>query len=628
MIVLRDDFKGVIAKLSESMKLSFDCETSGLHWFKGDRLFAAIFYDGIIPYYFNFWPYNGIVNDECVLPRRWLPELNCITQDPNKLWFAHNARFDLHMLHQEGVFFGGEIHCTEMGARLEYNDHMSYSLDACVNLIGLAKDDAVEKYIQEHRECWDWDTVPGQKSKRAKKKYFYKVPLSLVQPYGEQDAVVCYELGQHQLKAYDDSRQRTPIHLNSLEVVAANERKLVKTCLKMESRGILINKEYCLEAIEFEKKRGEEIEKKFFDLSGIAFKNSSKVLAQAFTKAGEKFPTTKAGNPSFSDAVLEGFSSPLAKVVQEYRDSEKRCNTYFRGFLHYADSYNVLHPNMRQAGTKTGRFSYTQPNLQNLSKEESGPFPVRRAFVPRPGFVFVEIDYDQIEFRLMLDNAEEISVIDRIKAGHDPHQATADEVKCSRLDAKIINFGVAYGMGKDKLAIKLGTTPDEAGAFRRKYFRALPNVRKFLDEVEWTAKRRGFVFNWFGRISHFPDGRFCYRAPNSIIQGGAADIAKIAMNRVQDFLEVEGLLSQMLIQVHDSILFEVHESEFHIVPRLKEIMESTYPYKFMPLTCSVEHSFESMFDMKEGMPGGTETGDVILRESSEARFTPPSQYVL
>lgn len=622
MIVLRETFQEVLRKLSEKRVFSLDTETYGLSPFKGDRLFSIIIHDGEESYYFNFHPYPNVEPD-CVLPYSLCEKLSLLSEMEDSLWYMHNAKFDIHMMGNEGVNFKGQIHCTEAVARIVYNDHIEYSLEACAERIGFQKDKTLKEYILKNN-LWKWEAIPGKKT-RTKNLFFSRVPLSLIQPYGEQDALITFKLGEYQREELSKIALTVPPGKPTVLQVYENEKKLTKTCAKIERSGILIDRDYCEKAIAYEQAKFDEATEKFGELTGVPFVDSNKALAEAFTQLGETFPTTDKGNPSFTDDVLEGFNSPVARLVQDLRSSQMRCNTYFRSFLHHADKHDRIHANMRQAGTKTGRFSYSDPNLQNLPKEDTSPFPVRRAFIPSPGKFFTLIDYSQQEFRLMLDYAEQTDLIDRIKAGHDPHEATAELVRalgtpCTRKEAKIINFGIAYGMGAEKLGNALGKTKDEASKFRRQYFDALPKVRTLIRGATETAEKRGFVFNYFGRRFHFADPKFAYRAFNAIDQGSGADVVKVAMNRIEDFHNHDGAIqSRMVLQVHDEIVFETREEERFMIPVWKGLMENVYPYRFIKLECDVSHSYRSLYDVEKG----ADRNPVQESNTSTLKQTPP-----
>jgi len=173
----------------------------------------------------------------------------------------------------------------------------------------------------------------------------------------------------------------------------------------------------------------------------------------------------------------------------------------------------------------------------------------------------------------------------------------------SRKNAKTLNFGLLYGMGTEKLANALKLDEYEAFELKATYFGKLPRVKAFIRDVIKTAENRKYIKTWTGRKLHFPRKDFAYKAPNHLIQGGCGDIARVAMNRLQS--QLFGYESQMLVQVHDEILFEIHENEFAIVPDLVKVMEDVYsPRNGMKLTCGVEHSFTSWGkqDVIEGVP--------------------------
>lgn len=648
MVVQKSNFRTVVEYLSTCERLSVDTETTGLKVWGEDKLFSVIIYDGELPYYFNFHPYETGCPSSCVLPRDFIVHLSPIFSQ-GKVIYMHNAKFDMGMLLKEGIEIWCDVHCTMAQARVERNDHLSYDLEACAKRIGEAKDDKVMEYIKENH-LWDWDVQAGKKSKQ-KRMYFQLVPFELIVPYGEQDAITTFRLGAHQEKVIGEvTNQSNNKAIKPLTGVMEMERRLTKTCFNMERRGVLIDVDYCKRAIAHEEARYKKAADQFKDLTGLEFVDSGKALAEAFQKMGETYPTTDKGNPSFTDEVLTDFDSPVAKTIQEYRDAYKRCNTYFRSFLHFADQDNFIHPNMRQSGAATGRFSYSEPNFQNLTKEEDGqsPFPVRRALIPPKDFVMVSIDYDQQEFRMMLDYAGQHDLIEKIMGGYDPHQATADLVGCERRPAKVLNFGLLYGMGLAKLARQLlpltqeqklalkkyedlenedkkdyrqKLSPNEVALiegpleemreFKKKYFGALPKVEKFIWDATETAEKRGFVFTWLGRRINLPRTH-AYKAANGIIQGGCADVAKVAMNRIDEFLA--GKRSYQAIQVHDELLFMVHKSELEIVPELSRMMGDVYPHRFIPLTCSPSYSLKSWGEMIEGDPSVQETRDEIQRE--------------
>lgn len=606
MIVNRASFPNVVASLCAPGLYAVDTETTGLRTYQGDRLFSLIIADETRAYYFNFQKYPDLSPD-WVLPRSFLAKLQSVFNTEASVFAMHNAKFDLGMLAADGLTVHGTVHCTEAAGRLVQNDLFDYTLKALAKGIGLTKDDAVDEYIAKHKLFTERNPSGGKK-KKSKQPHFEKVPFKVITEYGENDALITRALATHQLQAIAELDKSRPGNIPALSGVLENERRLTKTCFAMEQVGIKVNRGYCVRAMNHEVGRYREAMRKFLELTGVEFVDSNKVLAEAFTKLGEKYPTTAKGNPSFTDDVLEGFTSPVAKLVQTYRDAYKRAHTYYQNFIDFADEHDVLHANIRQAGTTTGRFSYSEPNLQNLSKEENAQeeYLIRRAFVPRDGFCFVMIDYEQMEYRLMLEAARELKVIAAILGGLDVHEATAREMGVSRYHAKTINFMLLYGGGAQKLATALKVTLGEAQRMREEYFQKLPRIRSWIRGITDAIQGRGdgakgYLYNWFGR-RYTIDKEFAYKGPNAYIQGGCADIVKLAMSQLEDFLGRMNAKSRMLVQIHDEILFEIHKDELALVPSLKRIMEQVFPARLLPMACSVDHSWVSWADKVKGLP--------------------------
>lgn len=599
-------------RLSEEPYVSFDVETTGLRRWHNDRIFSIVFAVQNESWYINFQNYQTdkvkVWDFASVIPYL-LPVLR------GGLRFAHNSKFDLAFLLKEGIEVGSEIHDTEVMARLLYNQHQSYSLDnCCARDLDKRKDDRVMNYILEHN-LWRWEKRPG-KSTPDKLLFFNEVPFEIISEYAQTDAVLTYELGMYQIneilkiaKAQKESAPGSP----TLHDVYEQEKGLTKVCLDMEATGVLVDLKYCEEAIRYEEARITKYEAEFLEavkpVQNLSFFDrefidSGKELGPIFESLGFKPGLTEDGSPKVDDVFLESVDHPAARALQGHRDASKRCNTYFRSFLYYADTNKVIHPDMRQGGTATGRFSYRDPNLQNVSKdsEDSTPFPIRRAFVPRPGYFFVMIDFKAMEFCLMLDYANEKGLIEKIKAGHDPHQSTADLTGLTRSQAKTLNFGILYGMGIKRLGKSLRVSDREAKRFKASYFDALPSVEHLIFKVTKTVKDRGFLFNWKGRRFHFSDPKYAYKGINHLIQGGSADIVRQAMLRLHTVLPEFG--ARMLLQIHDEILFEFPlDCDDSDVFEVKRIMESVYEAKHLPLTCTVSSSLKSWGDAETGLIG-------------------------
>lgn len=581
MIVTNDTLHTVVEDVLDNTLIGFDTETYGLDF--GKKMFSMQLATESNAYYINFHNYQR--EDVPVLDRAsTLSKLAPIFDRAYATWFIHNAKYDLHRLAYENVELKAKTHCTEVIERLIYNQHMSYSLENCVARHGLpSKDDAVEKWIRENK-AYSMVKLEG-KSKSFKDKHYWKVPFELMYEYGLQDAKIVRDLGILQLEMIEENDVDTKLY--------ENECRLVKDLLKMEMRGVLVDREYALQGWKYEEHRKKEQEDCLGRLGGSKFKNGPKWLASVFDSQGVSYRINpKTRNPIFDKSALDEINHPIAAHVREYRRSDKYISTYYSDFVHNVDSEGAIHANIRQAGTDTGRFSYSNPNLQNVPKEEDfekGQVQVRKCFVPREGYTFVAIDYRQQEFRLMLDYAKERKVIEAVMDGKDLHQATADMVGVTRKQAKTLNFGLLYGMGTEKLAHALKISVREAADIKFMYFDRLPKVENFIINVQATAKRRKYIRTWANRRLHFPNREWCYKAPNHLIQGGCGDMARFCITKISE--QIKGKPVHLIIQVHDELIFEIRNDALGEIPSLVETMKTIYtPMAGMYMDCSVETS--------------------------------------
>jgi DNA polymerase-1 len=502
----------------------------------------------------------------------------------------------------ENIFLAGRVWDTNVVARVLYNNHFKYSLDECAKRdLGVSKDDEVSKYITKNKLHTKED-IPGLKSP-GKLLHFDKVPFDIMEKYGHLDAELVYKLGTYQMnKAFTHPSLGSAYPITR---VLNNELKLTKVCAQMEHVGVQLDmnllatyKDEILGVLN-------HLHREFKRLTGKSFIDSLVFLMDIFKDSSVKGATEK-GNDSLSDSVLAAIGTEVAQIVRDIRTCEKFYGTYYCGFEYYQVD-GVIHANMRQAGTVTGRFSYSDPNLQNVPKEKiefySNAAPkldhcVRRLFVPRGGYTFFMLDYDQQEFRMLLDYAGEHELIGKVlHEGVDVHQATADLVGVSRKKAKTLNFALLYGVGKDKLAGMLGVNPAEAALLKAKYFHKLPSIKRFLRQVHDKGSRDLCVHNWYGRICHIDEAKWAYTLPNHIIQGGGADTIKVAMVLIQEYIDSVRADVVPVLQVHDELVFEVAHGQEHHVAEIKKIMEEVYkPFNAMRLTCGVDTSSVNWHD--------------------------------
>ena len=368
------------------------------------------------------------------------------------------------------------------------------------------------------------------------------------------------------------------------------EMPLVYTLHDMEREGIRVEaaalKQYGEQLIG----RIGELETEIYAMEGETFNiNSPKQLGVIlFEKL--KLPYGKKTKTGYSTAadVLEKLAdeAPVVSRILEYRQLTKLKSTYADGLANYIAEDGRIHSTFKQTITATGRISSTEPNLQNIPiRMELGRL-IRKVFIPKDGYVFVDADYSQIELRVLAAISGDETLIHAYREAQDIHRITASQVfhipfdevtDLQRRNAKAVNFGIVYGISSFGLSQDLSITRKEAAQYIEKYFETYPGIKKFLDDTVENAKKEGYVTTLFGRRRPMPElkaGNFMQRsfgervAMNAPIQGTAADIIKIAMIRVNDRLKAENLKSRLILQVHDELLIEAEESETDEVKRI------------------------------------------------------------
>lgn len=374
------------------------------------------------------------------------------------------------------------------------------------------------------------------------------------------------------------------------------ELPLVYTLFDMEREGVHVDAEELRIYGEELAAQIEVLEKEIYEGAGEEFNiNSPKQLGHIlFEKLQMPYgKKTKTGYSTAAD-VLEKLAGeyPLVSKILEYRQLSKLKSTYADGLANFIEEDGRIHTNFQQTVTATGRLSSTDPNLQNIPiRMELGRL-IRKVFLPKEGYVFVDADYSQIELRILAHMSGDETLIQAYREAQDIHRMTASQVfhtpfeevtPLQRRNAKAVNFGIVYGISSFGLSQDLSISKKEAQEYIERYFESYPKIKEFLDGAVEKAKTDGYTVTMFGRRRPIPEissSNFMQRsfgeriAMNAPIQGTAADIIKIAMIRVHDRLKEEGLKSKLLLQVHDELLVETAEDEIEQVNRiLKEEMK-------------------------------------------------------
>jgi DNA polymerase-1 len=518
--------------------------------------------------------FAGDIAPDQIPERAALEALKPLLEDEGVLKLGLNVKFDWQIFALRGI----EI--------APYDDTMlmSYVVDAGRSGHGL---NALSQRYFDHQTI-DLNELTGSgKSKLT----FDCVDVGKAAEYAAEDADMILRLWQL-LKPRVVAERVTTVY-------ETLERPLVSVLARMERRGIAIDRQVLSRLSgEFAQRAG-ALEAEVQELAGEPLNpGSPKQLGDIlFGKFGLPGGTkTKTGAWSTGARALEDLAEQghaLPRKILDWRQVSKLRSTYTDALPGYVNpSTHRLHTSYALAATPTGRLSSSEPNLQNIPVRTEEGRKIRRAFIATPGMKLVSADYSQIELRLLAEIADIAVLKNAFRDGLDIHAMTASEmfgvpVKGMpgeiRRRAKAINFGIIYGISAFGLANQLGIEREEAGAYIKKYFERFPGIRDYMDETKAFAKKNGYVLTLFGRKCHYPDiaasnasiRAFNERAAiNARLQGTAADIIRRAMVRMDAALAKKKLNAQMLLQVHDELVFEVPDDEVEkTLPVVKAVME-------------------------------------------------------
>lgn len=404
------------------------------------------------------------------------------------------------------------------------------------------------------------------------------------------------------------------------EVYEKIEKPLVQVVRSMESRGILVDPAMLAKLAKKYKEELALIEQRIYKTVGHEFNVSSpkqlgEVLFDELKIIPERQKKTAGGQRSTRESELEKIRGehPIIDDILEYRELKKLLSTYIENLPPMLDAENRLHAEFLQTGTTTGRMASQNPNLQNIPMRSERGRAIRHAFIASPGFTLVSLDYSQIELRLaaILSGDEKLCKI--FRNGRDVHQEVAAQVfhvapedvdAEMRRRAKIINFGILYGMGVNALRQQLGTTTAEAHAFYEEYFNQFKTLSEYLESTKGFARKHGYTETLFGRRRQFPEMKSSLpyvraqaerMAINAPIQGTQSDVIKLAMVQAHNLIEKEGAANDafLLLQVHDDLVYEIRtERVVELSMKIKNIMESVLPSSEthgVPIIATLKH---------------------------------------
>ncbi len=502
----------------------------------------------------------------------------------------------------------------KLGQHLKYDSHIFANYGVC--LAGVKHDTLLESYVFESHRPHDMDSLAARHLERKTITYaevcgkgasqigFNEVAIERATEYAAEDAEVTLAL-HHAMWPQIEHDDKLRFIYEKIEVPTS------VVLQKIERNGVLIDSERLGQQSHDLGKRMLEIEQQAYDLAGQPFNlNSPKQLGEILFGKLE-LPVVKktaSGAPSTDEEVLQKLAEdyPLPKVLLDYRGLAKLKSTYTDKLPKMINpATGRVHTNYAQAVAVTGRLSSNEPNLQNIPIRTPEGRRIREAFVAPEGCVIVSADYSQIELRIMAHISEDENMLKAFANNEDIHKATAAEIfgiapeqveSEQRRYAKVINFGLIYGMSAFGLAGNLGIERSAAQIYIDKYFMRFSGVKRYMDETRLQAKARGYVETVFGRRLWLPEinspngprRQGAERAAiNAPMQGTAADLIKLAMIAVQDWLESTGMKSRMIMQVHDELVLEVPQDELDVVrEKLPELMKNVAELK-VPLLAEV-----------------------------------------
>ncbi len=565
-----NEIEKLISALLGQKEFCFDTETTGLDFHGAEVVGIAFSYTKNTAYYVN-------LPAEFENAKKLIQKFKPAFENPEILKIGQNIKFDIQMLKPYGINVAGPFFDTMLA-------HYLLQPEQQHNFNFLSR-----KYLKYNPV--EIEELIGPKGKDQKN--MREVDPLLIKEYSGEDADITFQLKEllcNELK-----------EVELLKIAEEIEMPLIPVLAEMEFAGVSLDTDFLNEYAKVLQTKIQEFEQKIFHLSGTAFNVSSpKQLGEILfdkMKIISNPLKTKTGQYSTSEQELQKLigKHEIISIILDYRTVQKLQNTYVESLpklVHTKTSR--LHTSFNQAITATGRLSSTNPNLQNIPIRTAEGREIRKAFVTSSNEnLILSADYSQIELRLIAAMSGDENMIEDFRKGADIHSATAakifnidisDVTKDMRSQAKSANFGIIYGISSFGLAQNLSITRSDAKNLIDNYFKSYPKVKEYMDKQIAFARDHEYVTTLFGRRRYLADinsrnaivrGNAERNAINAPIQGTAADIIKLAMINIFRRLESEKLKSSMILQVHDELVFNVHQNELETLKKLvKSEMEN------------------------------------------------------
>lgn len=529
-----------------------DTETTGLKHSSGDKAFAIGYTDAKEE---EHVVYLGLDN---------LVDIDCMMLCSDKEWVGHNVGFDLPFLADYMLLPRGALHDTMIMA------HIYNNLEPAKDLASLAtKYCGIDNREDIQLDQWFEDNGYNKDNRKYK-----DVPFEIMTPYLKADL-------RRTMALFKFYKEKGVLDDPAYKL----EMQLVPIVARISARGMCINKDYAQK--EFDKATSVLANLEDCALREYMVENIGSVqqIAEAlFTRGGLVCKTfTEKGNICLDEVAIKKYEHPLVELVLDYRELSKLTKTYLTAIIEKSHE-GRLHSSLNQVGARTGRFSSSDPNLQNIPRnDENAPINLRKAFICSPDSRLLLVDLSQIELRILAHYSKEPSMIETLKDREgDLHKATAiamfgDAAKTLRTVAKTLNFAVIYGAGSEALVEQLNKAlPDkkvtlaQAKEFKAMYFKGFPRVQEFLWKVQNMIAASGHVFGKSGR-KYYCDPKYAYRASNYLIQGESAMLMKKMMIDVERLLH--GRMTTLINVIHDELIFDLYKTDEDCIQGILDVIE-------------------------------------------------------
>tara|TARA_B100000035_G_scaffold139112_1_gene118558 strand:+ start:3543 stop:6233 length:2691 start_codon:yes stop_codon:yes gene_type:complete len=551
--------KDLFSNLTRSKIFSFDTETTSIDPISAQLVGASFSFKDSEAYYI---PINhDDKGTNIVLHEKSIFEyLRDLFRKKDLTVVGQNIKYDINVLHKYEIIFDCKIQDTMLMSYI-YNSSGKHDLN------NLAK-----KYLDH--DVIKYEDVVGS---GVKQKVFSEIDVKTAMPYACEDADITFNLYKYFIEKLKSLKDQYDLYTNV-------ELPLIKVIAKIEQNGVMIDaKKLDKQSIDLGQ-RIQLIEQDVYALADQEFNIGSPKQLQEIFYNKLKLPVIKKtpkGQPSTSEDVMQELSltHELPKLILQYRNLSKLKNTYTDKLgAQINHKTQRLHTSYNQTVTITGRLSSSNPNLQNIPIKTADGKKIRQTFITTKDNIIISADYSQIELRVMAHMSKDKSLVKSFLNGEDIHAATAKEVfslknntpsESERRAAKAINFGLIYGISSFGLSKQLKINNNEAKEYIDKYFAKYNGVREFMDNTKKYAKQTGHVSTLLGRkihVANITHNNFQIRsaaertAINAPIQGTAADILKVAMINIKDWIDKENAPIKMIMQVHDELVFEVSKN--------------------------------------------------------------------